>query len=129
MALSEHEQRLLDQLEQQLHAEDPKFANSMATPAAAGISSRRIVLGALVAVAGIALLLRGVAAAEMPISLILGILGFLVMGSGVYYATTRGRGRAQSHSPARGKEREAAPSKNFMSNLENKWDERKRDQP
>lgn len=128
MALSEHEQRLLDQLEQQLHAEDPKFANSMATPAGAGISTRRIVIGALVAVAGIALLLRGVSL-EMPVSLILGILGFLVMGSGVYYATTRGkRGGTQSNSPARKKEREATSSKNFMSNLENKWDERKRDQ-
>ena len=127
MALSEHEQRLLDQLEQQLHAEDPKFANSMATPSGAGISTRRIVIGALVAVAGIALLLRGVSL-EMPVSLILGVLGFLVMGSGVYYATTRGKRGAQVSSPARKKEREASSSKNFMSNLENKWDERKRDQ-
>ena len=127
MALSEHEQRLLDQLEQQLHAEDPKFANSMATPAGAGISTRRIVIGALVAVAGIALLLRGVSL-EMPVSLILGILGFLVMGSGVYYATTRGRRGVPVNSPAGRKEREASSSKNFMSNLESKWDERKRDQ-
>ena len=127
MALSEHEQRLLDQLEQQLHAEDPKFANSMATPSGGGISTRRIVIGALVAVAGIALLLRGVSM-EMPVSLILGVLGFLVMGSGVYYATTRGRGGTQASSPARKKEREASSSKNFMSNLESKWDERKRDQ-
>ena len=127
MALSEHEQRLLDQLEQQLHAEDPKFANSMATPAATGISTRRIVLGALVAVAGIGLLLGGVAS-DTPFSLILGILGFLVMGAGVYYATTRGKRGSQSHAPARKNEREASAPKNFMSNLENKWDERKRDQ-
>ena len=29
MPLSEHEQKLLEQLEQQLNAEDPKFARSM----------------------------------------------------------------------------------------------------
>ena len=127
MALSEHEQRLLDQLEQQLHAEDPKFANSMATPAGTGISTRRIVLGSLIAVAGIGLLLGGVAS-NSPVSLILGIIGFLVMGAGVYYATTRGKRSSQPNSPAGKKEREASTSKNFMSNLENKWDERKRDQ-
>ena len=127
MALSEHEQRLLDQLEQQLHAEDPKFANSMATPAATGISTRRIVLGALVAIAGIGLLLGGVAS-DTSFSLVLGILGFLVMGAGVYYATTRGKRPSQPNSPAGKKEREATAPKNFMSNLENKWDERKRDQ-
>ena len=126
MALSEHEQRLLDQLEQQLHAEDPKFANSMASTGGRGMSTRRIVLGALMAVAGIAVLILGISL-ESPFNIIVGILGFMVMGAGMYYATTKGK-QAPEHVPAGKKEREAAP-RGFMSNLENKWDERKREQP
>ena len=126
MALSEHEQRLLDQLEQQLHAEDPKFANSMATSAGRGISTRRIVLGALMAVAGLAVLLLGITEA----GIVVGVAGFLVMGAGVYYATTRGRKSPAKPADGRNrKERESTTQRGFMNNLENKWDERKRDQP
>ena len=127
MALSEHEQRLLDQLEQQLHAEDPKFANSMASSAGRGISTRRIVLGALVVVAGIAVLLLGIAA-RTGLGLGIGVLGFLIMGAGVYYATTKGKQAESKTSPGR-RERESTTQRGFMNNLENKWDERKRDQP
>ncbi|MBD7993754.1 DUF3040 domain-containing protein [Arthrobacter sp. Sa2CUA1] len=126
MALSEHEQRLLDQLEQQLHAEDPKFANSMASSGGRGMSTRRIVLGALMAVAGIAVLILGISL-ESPFNIIVGILGFMIMGAGMYYATTKGK-PSQERVPAGKKEREATP-RGFMSNLESKWDERKRDQP
>ncbi|MCC3283694.1 DUF3040 domain-containing protein [Arthrobacter caoxuetaonis] len=127
MALSEHEQRLLDQLEQQLHAEDPKFANSMASSGGRGVSTRRIVLGALVAVAGIAVLILGISL-QSPFNILVGILGFVVMGAGMYYATTKGKKAESTPVPTGRKEREAAP-RGFMSNLENKWDERKRDQP
>ncbi|MCC9206436.1 DUF3040 domain-containing protein [Arthrobacter sp. zg-Y769] len=124
MALSEHEQRLLDQLEQQLHAEDPKFANSMATSAGRGISTRRIVLGALLAVVGLGVLLLGITEA----GILVGVLGFLIMGAGVYYATTRGRKNPPKAADGR-KERESSTQRGFMNNLESKWDERKRDQP
>ncbi|MCQ1953864.1 MULTISPECIES: DUF3040 domain-containing protein [Arthrobacter] len=124
MALSEHEQRLLDQLEQQLHAEDPKFANSMATSAGRGISTRRIVLGALLAVVGLGVLLLGITEA----GILVGVLGFLIMGAGVYYATTRGRKSPPAPADGR-KERESSTQRGFMNNLESKWDERKRDQP
>ncbi|MCC9175074.1 DUF3040 domain-containing protein [Arthrobacter sp. zg-Y179] len=124
MALSEHEQRLLDQLEQQLHAEDPKFANSMATSAGRGISTRRIVLGALLAVVGLGVMLLGITEA----GILVGVLGFLIMGAGVYYATTRGRKNPPASTDGR-KERESSTQRGFMNNLESKWDERKRDQP
>ena len=53
MPLSEHEQRLLEQLEQQLHAEDPKFASHMESASGRSLSTRHIVVGSLVAIAGI----------------------------------------------------------------------------
>ena len=43
MALSEHEQRLLDQLEQQLHADDPSWAPRDAARANGGRKQREAV--------------------------------------------------------------------------------------
>lgn len=126
MALSEHEQRLLDQLEQQLHADDPKFAHSMASSSNRSMSTRRIVLGSLVTVAGLAVLLLGITNQFIPV----GIAGFLVMGAGVYYATTKSK--LNGAVPGAGKTAKAPSASrggSFFSSLEEKWDERKRDQP
>lgn len=122
MALSEHEQRLLEQLEQQLHADDPKFASSMETVTAKSLSTRHIVLGALTAVAGVLVLLLGVSAQLI----LVGVAGFIIMGAGVYWATTRRTGQ-----PATGPAgtRRSSGTRGFMSGLEDKWDERRRDQP
>lgn len=126
MALSEHEQRLLDQLEQQLHADDPKFASSMASSPQRTISTRRIVIGALMAVAGILILLLGVANQII----LVGVAGFLVMGAGVYYATSRGKGSESAPMPqGNAKSAPVNRSGGFLSTLEEKWDERKREQP
>lgn len=125
MALSEHEQRLLDQLEQQLHADDPKFAHSMASSNNRSMSTRRIVIGSLVTIAGLAVLLLGIWNQFIPV----GVLGFLVMGAGVYYATTKTK--LEGSTPGSGKATKASspPRGGFLSTLEEKWDERKRDQP
>ncbi|MFJ6003674.1 DUF3040 domain-containing protein [Arthrobacter sp. NPDC092385] len=124
MALSEHEQRLLDQLEQQLHADDPKFAHSMASDTRKSMSTRRLVIGSLITIAGILVLLAGI----VYQNIFIGVAGFLIMGGGVYFATTKSRqveaGQAvggPSKAPTGGKS-------GFMSSLEDKWDERKRDQ-
>ena len=100
MPLSEHEQRLLDQLEQQLHAEDPKFANALSTAPSRSLSTRNIVIGVLVMIAGLLVLLGGVATHLI----LLGILGFLIMGGGVYIAVSKpkfGDGAKARTSPAR----------------------------
>ena len=62
MPLSEHEQRLLEQMEQQLSVEDPKFASAMRGSAARVKARRRIILGALGVLVGLGLVLLGVAA-------------------------------------------------------------------
>ena len=59
--LSEHEQRLLEQMEQQLSVEDPKFASAMRGSVARAKARRRIILGALGVLVGLALVLLGVA--------------------------------------------------------------------
>ncbi|EMY33608.1 membrane protein [Arthrobacter crystallopoietes BAB-32] len=118
MPLSEHEQRLLDQLEQQLHADDPKFASHMESAAGRSLSTRQIVVGSLVAVAGILILLIGISSQIIA----LGVLGFLVMGAGVYWATSR---RPGGKAGSAGRKSKPAKNGGFMSSLEEKWDERR----
>ena len=48
MPLSEHEQRLLEQMERALYAEDPKFASSLRRSGVRQGSRKRLILGVLV---------------------------------------------------------------------------------
>ena len=60
MPLSEHEQRLLEQIEQALYAEDPKFASIYQRNDLRSHQRRRIIRAAVVLVIGLGLLLAGV---------------------------------------------------------------------
>ncbi|MFC8304190.1 DUF3040 domain-containing protein [Specibacter sp. NPDC057265] len=125
MPLSEHEQKLLDQLEQQLHAEDPKFASSLSLVPGRSVSTRNVVIGVLVMIAGLLVLLGGVALQLVA----LGILGFLVMGGGVYIATSKPRrGVAAQPGQTAGSRTRTKQKSGFMSDLEEKWEERRREQ-
>lgn len=121
MPLSEHEQRLLDELEQQLHAEDPKFAKALASDPVRSLSTRHIVIGVLVMIVGILVLLSGVAIKLT----VIGILGFLIMGAGVYVAVSRPRFSA---TPDASSKTGSKQKSGFMSNLEDRWEERRHEQ-
>ncbi|WP_346959073.1 DUF3040 domain-containing protein [uncultured Arthrobacter sp.] len=120
MPLSEHEQKLLEQLEKQLHEDDPKFASSMGSDPGRSWSTRHLVIGVLGALAGILLLLLGVSLQ----SILVGVLGFVVMGAGVYFATMRSSSGKTRPGAAGGKP--GKPRSSFMSNLEERWEERHR---
>lgn len=75
MPLSEHEQRLLDQIERALYADDPKFASAVRAANLRSHYRRRILRSALGFAVGLLLLLYGVAAPMVPV----GVAGFLVM--------------------------------------------------
>lgn len=136
MPLSEREQRMLKDLEEQLQTEDPSFVSSLQEAPVGKFNVRNLVLGLLVAVAGIGVLLLGIYQQWIPV----GILGFLVMGAGVYFATTGGAsGSANNGGGGSGGAggsggsgpRSSAPSPSggaFMSSLEQKWEQR-RQQP
>jgi hypothetical protein len=85
--LSEHEQRLLEQMEQQLSVEDPKFASAMRGSAARVKARRRMILGALGVLVGLGLVLLGVAQGIV----LIGIAGFAVMVAGAWLAVTPAR--------------------------------------
>src|SRR5262249_15403773 len=89
MPLSEHEQRLLDQIERALYAEDPKFASTVRGARLRRPSRRRRRYGIVLLVVGVALLVLGVI---VPVKLasipIVGVLGFLVMFFGALLTLT-----------------------------------------
>ncbi|MCW4355416.1 DUF3040 domain-containing protein [Hoyosella sp. YIM 151337] len=86
MPLSEHEQRMLEQIESALYAEDPKFASQVRTASTRGASPRRRLQVAALFLLGLVLLIAGVA---LPLTVgdfpILSLVGFLVMfGAGLW---------------------------------------------
>ena len=79
MPLSEHEQRLLEQIERALVDDDPKFASSVRSGDRRLKARRKVQLGALLVLVGLAVLVGGGAVAQQWF---LGILGFLIMFGG-----------------------------------------------
>jgi hypothetical protein len=104
MPLSEHEQRMLDQIESALYAEDPKFASSVRGGNLRAPSTRRRLQGVGLFVLGLAMLVAGVAVKATMIAgfPVLSVLGFVVMFGGVIFAITGSPGRG-------GRENGAAP--------------------
>ena len=75
MPLSEHEQRLLEQIEQAFYAEDPKFAHSYRTTDLRTLQRRRLIRVGVLFLAGLGLLLAGVITKIIS----MGVGGFVVM--------------------------------------------------
>lgn len=90
MPLSDHEQRMLDQIESALYAEDPKFASNVRGGGFRAPTARRRLQGTALFVVGLAMLVSGVAfKATMVGSFpVLSVVGFVVMFAGVVYAIT-----------------------------------------
>ena len=75
MPLSEHEQRLLDQIERALYAEDPKFASTVRSTDLRTHMRRRLRRAGVVLAIGFVLLIAGVPTQNFAV----GLAGFIVM--------------------------------------------------
>jgi hypothetical protein len=96
MPLSEHEQRLLDQIERALIAEDPKFASTVRAGRLGRPTRRRRLQGLVLFLLGLVLLVVGVAVHSIWVSNVpvVSVIGFLVMlGGAVLAVTSVGAGR------------------------------------
>ncbi|KJF19896.1 DUF3040 domain-containing protein [Rhodococcus sp. ACPA4] len=92
MPLSEHEQRMLDQIESALYAEDPKFASNVRGGRMRAPSSRRRFQAAALFVVGLILLIAGLQVLKLGSFPILSLVGFLCMfGAGVMLLWGGGR--------------------------------------
>lgn len=129
MPLSDHEQRLLEQMERALYQEDPKFASSLRHGRSGGIDRKRIFLGCAGAVVGLVVVVVGVAT-SLPI---IGVLGFAAMVAGAFLAFSgmQREGGAQSADPSVQSPRSSAgPSalkgqSAFMTKMEERWRKRR----
>ncbi|EMY34420.1 hypothetical protein D477_009720 [Arthrobacter crystallopoietes BAB-32] len=80
MPLSEEERKRLEELEQALSADDPGLAHKLGSARGGRVPGRIAVTSILISVAGLALIIVGIATQIT----IIGVLGFLVMGAGAY---------------------------------------------
>ncbi|HLS02547.1 MAG TPA: DUF3040 domain-containing protein [Beutenbergiaceae bacterium] len=118
MPLSEYEQRVLEQMEQQLRSDDPRLVEAIT-----GRRSRRpahMALGIVAVLAGLGALIGGVAAGQTW----LGILGFLLMFGGVLLATRKSDLGPEPSQGSTGKS--SSKRKAFMDRLDERWDDRRR---
>jgi hypothetical protein len=126
--LSDNEQRLLEQMERALYAEDPKFASTMRGAARRGGSLPRVAIGVAGVMVGLVVLVVGVASGNVFV----GVGGFLAMLAGTAFALSSRRRsgptgvvtKGGTVRPAAGS-RQAKPT--FMQRMEQRWD-RRRDQ-
>jgi hypothetical protein len=101
--LSEHEQRLLDQIERALYQDDPKFASTVKSTDLRTHMRRRLRRAALVLVLGFVLLLTGlIGFGGSALGTIVGVTGFMVMVGALLLAMTAWKrlqpGGAELHS-------------------------------
>ncbi len=82
MPLSEHEQRQLEQIEQALYAEHPRFAKAVRAADPKVHYKRRVVYAAILFAIGVALLPVGIATSLIAIS----VIGFMIMLASCYWA-------------------------------------------
>lgn len=92
MPLSDHEQRLLDEIEQALYAEDPKFAATVRSARRRSRTRRSMGLCILGVLAGLALVLVGLIAQIIVLS----VIGFVLVVGSCSYAAQVLRGRDKS---------------------------------
>ena len=127
MPLSDHEQRMLDQIESALYAEDPKFASSVRGGGLRAPTARRRLQGAALFVLGLAMLVSGVAFKATMIGTfpVLSVLGFVVMFAGVVFAITGPRltGRNERPGPtgASRQRRNKSAGGSFTSRMEDRF--------
>jgi Protein of unknown function (DUF3040) len=138
--LSDHEQRLLEQMERALYAEDPKFATTMRGADLRRRYRRRAIAAAFVFLAGIVVLMTGAISKEIWV----GVAGFVIMLVSAWYAVTSWRrvpavgeigtfdaGGGEKAQPTRAKATRtaAARRRGFMERMEERWRRRREGGP
>ncbi|MFB8353625.1 DUF3040 domain-containing protein [Streptomyces niveus] len=130
MPLSEHEQRMLEQMERALYAEDPKFATALEGSGLRTYTRRRVYQAIAGFLVGIALLMTGMVAKQIWI----GVVGFLVMLGCAVLAVTGWRkapkpGEQQPSGEATADRRQQSRQRrSFMNRIEQRWQRRRDEQ-
>ncbi|NLT57053.1 MAG: DUF3040 domain-containing protein [Actinomycetales bacterium] len=126
MPLSDNEQRLLEQMERALYAEDPKFASTMRGASRRPGAGRRFAVGGAGFAVGVIVLLVGV----MQQQVVVGALGFVLMLASTAFAVSHRRTGPAGVVSQDGTVRQTGSRRrrggaSFMQRLEQRWDRRR----
>jgi hypothetical protein len=116
MPLSEHEQKVLEDMERALTAEDPKLVSTLTGGRQAERIRPRIALAAALVILGIGTLLGGLVTKLTYV----GVIGFVLALAGIYLAISRGR----TSVPKLAKQNRPNARLTFIQRLEERWDHR-----
>ena len=127
MALSDEEQRLLEQMEAALAAEDPKLVNALRGTGARRVHRRRAALAGVGFFAGLGLLIAGIS-----VTPVLSVLGFMIMVAAAVTAIYSWQHVGNTADPGRGRDKARVPpgsraveGQNFMDRMEERWRKRR----
>jgi hypothetical protein len=122
--LSEHEQRLFEQIERSL-AEDPKFASAVRASDPRFHARRRIIVAVALVVAGLGLVVYG----TVSKSALIGVAGFVVMLGAAGFALTslRRAGNSELRSVGGSARRSTRRRSSIIDRLEERWRQRPED--
>lgn len=118
MPLSEHEQRILEEIERRLAEEDPKFARTTTRATPRGVAVGRIKRAVFAFLAGFGILLAGLIAGG-GLLVPLGLVAFGVMLAGVVFVAQSARDLGSG--PATG---ERPADRNWFDRFEERWRKR-----
>ena len=138
MPLSENEQRMLEQMERALYAEDPKFATQLKGSDARTFYRKRLVVAGIGFTLGIVVLMAGAitAGSNTTLLIVLALVGFALMLASAWTGITSWRkipapgeiGTFPTGGPApRGKSGGKSASPGFMNRVEDRWKKRRDD--
>lgn len=117
MALSEREQRLLEEMERNLYKSDADFVER---PDGFSPSVRNITLGVVIAVLGIGIMIAGVSIQ----TLWLGVIGFAIMFLGVLLTLKQDAGAAQIKKDKQSATKNSGGAKSFLDRAQDRWEKR-----
>jgi len=117
MPLSEHEQRILEEIERRLVADDPKFARDVASGGPQGAALKRVKRAVALFVAGFALLIAG---------LLLGGNVLILLGIGAFAVMVASAALIASGIKQVSRERPAEPARRqgWFGRMEERWRKR-----
>jgi Protein of unknown function (DUF3040) len=124
--LSEHEQRLLEQMERALYAEDPKFVSSLRGTDLRSHYRRRAVQSAAGFVLGVGMLMAGVIVRGPMIAV--SVLGFVLMLASALFAVSSWRKvstGAETPRPAAGRAAKRPVKRSVSDRFEDRWRKRR----
>jgi hypothetical protein len=121
MPLSEHERRLLAEMEEALAVDDPRLVSAMS--GTSGVSRNRLGVGVALVIAGLAILFGGLIAQVT----VIGLGGFLTALTGsilIFRAVTAPGALVSAPQGSEKASRARSPRKKLGDRLQDRWDQR-----